>query len=835
MVVKLAIELVLHTFSEARNEYYLTRHPDLISVGNFTSIDYTQLAQSSWQDSVYAPIIILSCIENKPAKAARYVDDIRKHLRWLEKQPNDIQLRHPIRYTDCSAVAFYYFVSGQFDDLIDFLNWATPQWNYLVAKMFFEYCNVAYEARKPIPVKDNLIQLIKRENIPPVFVNAFYSECPNLISDFDHTSLLRKVSKNLHNDSISTRDHNRLEFDDTFHTSLLHSALRMTRYGLYDEATSILAKMTSTERFKMSTYEWQNQYYSMVEFILKTAIKCECESREVNLRDCLPQELFDLVENETQVNKESIELSTIFNIFNNWKKQTLATLASDAEVTPEFKSLLRLNPNQIEDYIQIYVNPILGLTKIIQYILNLNDQDNTQQHIGMLLVSWQSISREKSNWTAELLKLFEICAIEILKALNQISPENARLLMSCINKEKNISPESIISFVQILSKNEDCKMECAQLATIAIRHIESIVNIKRQSVLFAKLARAYVSASLEDACEYLTLGLKVSDKLSSMDENFLNQILQFVAKYNDKNPNPELALQLAKVIETNRQGPYYWNPSLTSIALARTSGIANITLLTQWSDRDIFNLNNTLPDTLVYHLKNHQLSMPIVISLLRSIEPKAISDNHWEEIIKILSKGNYQDMFVLELIDLIEGEIPSLISLYDDREFVKKFDPISANTEFTKKRIELYKLKFTKLSEIKLKKIASKFKAVQGYSESKNQQQEDKFVKMALKELSPLNQKTLDNFVKRRVRSRNWNTFRFKILRDLGEDFFSNQREYFDAVLTSNELSLVQKLDILGDKLANKEKPFISGKSYLPSYADQIIESHINEISCLIL
>ena len=85
MIVKFSIELVLHTFSEARNEYYLIRYPDLISVSNSRPIDYTQLAQSSWQDSVYAPIIILSCIENKPTEVARYVSDIREQLRWLEK------------------------------------------------------------------------------------------------------------------------------------------------------------------------------------------------------------------------------------------------------------------------------------------------------------------------------------------------------------------------------------------------------------------------------------------------------------------------------------------------------------------------------------------------------------------------------------------------------------------------------------------------------------------------------------------------------------------------------------------------------------------------------
>ena len=125
-----------------------------------------------------------------------------------------------------------------------------------------------------------MIQLIKRRDIPPVFVNAFYSECPNLISDFDHTSQLRKVSKNLHTDSNSTRDHNRLVFDDTFHTSLLHSTLRMTRYGLYDDTIAILAKMPSTEQFKMSTYEWQTQNYTMVEFIFKTAINDVNVNRE---------------------------------------------------------------------------------------------------------------------------------------------------------------------------------------------------------------------------------------------------------------------------------------------------------------------------------------------------------------------------------------------------------------------------------------------------------------------------------------------------------------------------------------------------------------------------
>ena len=829
MIVKLSIELVLHTFSEARNVYYIENHPDLVSIGKIASIDHTQFAQSAWWNSGYSPLIILSCIDGEPSEAARYVESILGRWEWLKKQPTEIRKNNPRRLIDCSAVAFYFLVTEQFDELIVFLNWFKPEWVYIVAKKLLDYCIAVDKGGKSMPVNDNLTQLLKRDDIPSAFINAVYTKLPEIISYRDQSGILRKVNNNLNETSIYSRNNYILRCENNFFESLLHSAIRMTKFGLLNEAKIMLSRTGAPEKIRLSSFDLQFfdyshcHSYSSVALIFGNAIETICNSREVSLFDCLPHELSELIESEPEFNTINLKLDTIIKIFEKWKLQSLD---SKSKLAPELYSLLNSTSNQVIDYIVTDVYPIFDLTKIVQNILKCNDFEKTQQHIEILLNSWLSIDEKKSERESYLAKLHEICVVELFVALNQISPNNAKLLSSCITNRTTISTKSIICFVQILSNCKDCDSECIKLAEFAVGKINSTVSIRDQSLMFAELARACVSADIQMATKYLGFGLKVTDKLRNKDEYFLNQILIFAEKYNNKTPNPKLARQLINIFESNVHG---WTIPLISKAIASISKIHGIAQFTQWHDKNFMDFGYTLPDNIIYNLKCNMISIPVFISILRTIKPEFINDDHWIKIFKEFNKKAEQDKFILELIDIIESEIPSSISLRRSHGFTEYLDLLATDSENTKNQINLLKLKLAKVSEISIKELFGDF---DGYVDSSSDKsQENELIENALSQLTPFNQDSLENFVEQKANYAYWYSFIIKVLKQVGKIIpNASQKSFLDIILTSQRLNLEHKIAILTEILEDCEQLNSRETLLASNYSNKLIEAHFNEL-----
>jgi hypothetical protein len=318
---------------------------------------------------------------------------------------------------------------------------------------------------------------------------------------------------------------------DSFHPALLRCSLHACRLGLTSEATHLL-EQCSPRRYDYWALRdhWHTSY--ILPWLLTIAVKIVVENRSLTLFDCLPLELWQLVQDEPVPETEEAQ-----------KKLLLAKLReepTDEQRKTEKNTKVKLGASEkyhAPDTVSTRIVPTVRLAERIAALLSARSASNRHAAAIEYFDAWraaQDSSERDIHSSRELGRfindLYVTGALRVFGTIGLMNAETALRLEECLNDCEFVSAHDRIRFVGMLSAYPDCHVHAGRMGVEAVKAIEREDEITQRAGLLADLARAILPADRSEAAILFKHGLTELDAIGSGDWQFTNELLSFAAE-----------------------------------------------------------------------------------------------------------------------------------------------------------------------------------------------------------------------------------------------------------------------------------------------------------------
>ncbi len=146
--------------------------------------------------------------------------------------------------------------------------------------------------------------------------------------------------------------------------------------------------------------------------------------------------------------------------------------------------------------------------------------------------------------------------------------------------------------------------------------IEAEDDVNFRASLFARLGRAMLPASIEEASEYFRNGLEQMDAIGSGDYEFTNELLIFASSIKGEELDEQYFHTLSNICELNmgeEPEKFYWGAY--GRGLSKTAGLKGLAKLSRWDDRSKVSLAYTLLPYLTALVEDGKLDTKTAIAL----------------------------------------------------------------------------------------------------------------------------------------------------------------------------------------------------------------------------
>ena len=662
--VELLVELASLVIVDERGEDYLLESPDLVvGLGDPEALRRLFEVRTSWQGTRHSRLAIAYVADADPAEAHGHAVRAHDWLRWYYTQDEETRRGIEPQPDDFAAIAFYLLATDRIDDVAQYLARWMPAYGYLIACHLFEYCAAAAAFGNLPNFEQNLRKMLRSTKAPPTLVAAAFAAFPDF-SPSVAKRFLKRLPTQLAKLKKGSDEFAGNRNAESYRKSLLRCAMRMANLQLATESDLALT-FVAPERYGIWALSdsWCND--ELISWGLCVAIRCANEARVPDLFDCLPQELWALVEHDTRPASENEQHKLLDTRLKELGQNDAATAKN--EKTGKESKLSSDERNQASRRISNGVVPLLTLVRHLTNLIKPASGSQREAAIGAFFDEWasaQSTSTSRGYYGSREQLLFidtiyRTCVTEVFTALDLFTPDAAKRLAACLQSGSPLAPETVIEFVRRLAVRSKCHVHAGRLAVTAVRLIEREDDVQRRTQLFARLARALLPANRTEASLLFKRGLTELDAIGSGDHEFTSELLHFSATLSGAVLQPALAMRLAKICEINVYDSHKWDWSLTARAFARASGVAYLAQIARWHDRDKVDLDLTLPSALTFLVRDGLMRTEDALPLLRLVDPVQTWVWGWHDLIDaaFAQQGNTV-AFVHEILDQFERAYP---------------------------------------------------------------------------------------------------------------------------------------------------------------------------------
>lgn len=658
----LLVELSSLALVNERGDQYLANNPDLV-VGLADPESLRRLFEMNlgWPGERHARLAVAYTMDRDLGAAYGHAVRADEWIRWTYQQDDTTIRSHSADEDVHVAIPFYLTVEGRQSNAAGYIGAFDPNFGYQLADRLFSLLSMAKTLGKFPELSETFTRLARCKKAPPALLSAALSYIP-ADSDDDAGRILKHLAtqqkKPIGSRAYVPRD------EDSFRASLLRCALRACALNLNSEAKALL-QQASPRRYDFWSLSdpWPTSY--VLPWVLAVAVEAALAGRKLTLFDCLPDQLWRLVEGTT-VPQELKDQQKAVEEALKADPPAEERAAKREGASPSRSQLSSSDRQRVSDAFKERILPALELGNCVVQLLKAETPKGRKAKVLTLFRAWQSAreSVKASMWGREgasryVDALYSACALHLLPGVVAVDPEIAELLEQCVNRSEFIYSPTRIQIVTLLSSRSECHAYAGRAATAALKLILLEDDAPQRADLFARLSRAILPANRTEANLLFKRGLTELEAIGSGDHDFMNELLAFATSIRGGTVNPTTALRLAKICELNNYDSHKFPWVLSARAFSRIWGTKYLAQIARWQDRDKVDLELTLPAAISFLVRDQALPPTDGVLLLGLVEPVGMWDWGWRDLFETLIMTTGEVSLFEDLLDQFERAFPA--------------------------------------------------------------------------------------------------------------------------------------------------------------------------------
>ena len=633
--VDLLVELSSIVLGDERGEDFLLENPDLVvALADSETLRRLFEARTSWPGTRHARLTVAYVTDGDTAEAYSQGVRTEEWLKWSSEQDADDPIRRAVRpeVDDYVAIPFYLLAKERFVDAAAYLARYHGWYAYQMATRLFELSVVAQSHGKLQILLAMLDKLSSCRAAPPALVAAVFSSIPKLGAE-PSKRLLARLAAGLQKKEELGDTYSQYREQVSYISALQRCSMRAARLGLKDEANAI-HKVVSPQRYNFYTLRDPFHTEYIGPWILAVALRAAIENRPVTLLDCLPVELFQLLDGQeipqTDDDLEKVLLELIkppptgSSTRNEQKRRQLS--GSELQRAP--------------DAIRQRIRPLKELAQRLTAMLTATSESEANRATAQFFDSWAAEQTAEETYDAKdrkryLNALYTFAAFQVFTGLGLLDGSTAPRFAECLTRCEFPETSRKIELVRQLAQQPDGHEHAGRMAVEAVKGIQLEDEVKTRSGLFARLARALFPADKSEAAALFKRGLSELDALGSGDYEFTNEILSFSASLREPLAS-QAAQRLAKICELNNYDSRKFPWPLCGKAFSRAWGLRYLAQIARWDDRDKADLEYTLPPAVSFLIRDGLLPADDAVPLFNLVDVTETWDWGWPDIFTSL-------------------------------------------------------------------------------------------------------------------------------------------------------------------------------------------------------
>jgi hypothetical protein len=655
----LLVELSALALVNQRGDQYLANNPDLVvGLADPESLRRLFEMKLGWVGERHSRLAIAYTLDHDLGVAYGHAVRADEWMRWSYNQDDATMRTHRADEDEHAAIPLYLTVDGRQAVAAKYIGQFNADFGYKLAGKFLALLSMANTLGKFPEWSATLSRFARNEEAPPALLSAALR---HVDSDADATLILRQLSAR---QKKPTDAHGYVpREEDTFRASLLRGAMHACALGLVPEAKAIL-EQASPRRYDFwgLSDPWPTNY--VLPWTLAASVEAALAGRELTLFDCLPVQLWRLVEGLEVPH----DLAAQEKLLTEALKADQPSEAREAKREGAALSKSQLSSSErhrVSAKIRERVLPVLRLGHSVVRLLKAGTPANRRAATVAFFGAWHEVQEaaKKDVWSRQenlrfLNELYSTCALHLFPSIAVLDQETAGLLEQCIDQSDFIYAHARIQFVAFLSTRPECHAFAGRAAAAALKVINLEDEVQQRASLFALLARALLPANKTEANFLFKFGLTQLDAIGSGDHDFMNELLAFAASVRGGPVDPAAALRLAKICELNNYDSHKFPWPLTGKAFSRIWGTKYLAQIARWHDRDKVDLELTLPAALSFLVRDRALSPADGVLLLGLTEPVGMWDWGWRDLFDSLLMTTTDVALFHEVLDQLERAFP---------------------------------------------------------------------------------------------------------------------------------------------------------------------------------
>lgn len=614
-LIHLLLELALVSSSDNRGIDFILDNPDLIIVAN--DIDSTRRlfeTRTKWPGERHSRLTIAHSLSGDFENANRHSVTANEWIDYYYSQKHNQYDNDHVQpeLLDIASIPLSLIVQNQYKNAILYLRKWRYWYQYNVLMKIFEMIQIKSTSREINDFLDNLDDEIGclTASLVSLEINDTYKQ--KLISKL--STACNSVKKiDLAND---------FRFFDKYKISggLLVSVVIAITQGLYSEAENII-KHVPCDRPKLYCFDEYSPLNDIIPFLIKLTLSSVKNGKEINFFDILPEELIG-IGNKIK-NKENEAFKDKLRDLIESKPGFIPTKKPKKENNLDYDTR-----RSAERFIETKIDSILAIVRAFSRVITAVTPKDLDEKFKNLLDAWSTARIKRDIYTrAEYNRFFQTLGGEIailcLKIRNDLSIKSIKLFIDCFNDQPLKTPSKLIEIVNILAKRVDCHDLAGVVSANADKLINQETDVIHRASLYAELSRSILSANIFESQNYFRKGLSQVDTIGSDDNEFVNELLIFIASIKGKTELDEKHVHtLINMCELNlpeEEEKFAWFNY--GKALSRVSGLKGLIKLSKWDDRSKISFDYTLLPYLTALVQDEKIEIEDALSLNRLSVP----------------------------------------------------------------------------------------------------------------------------------------------------------------------------------------------------------------------
>ncbi|MCI0563427.1 MAG: hypothetical protein MN733_33545, partial [Nitrososphaera sp.] len=322
---------------------------------------------------------------------------------------------------------------------------------------------------------------------------------------------------------------------------------------------------------------------------------------------------------------------------------------------------------EIERFIDEQLEPLVEFAQSFAALLSssLGKGDTT---FLKLLEVWTRLRRRRDRYgdgyKPDL--FFDRLGCELLTfslwARSDLEAESVKAFQNKLTEEGSATAPTLLDIVSILSKRANLREIAGETAIRAKTLIEQEDEVSYRASLFARLARAILPASSEEATAYFRAGLEQMDAIGSGDYQFTNELLLFAAELQGDELAETDFHALTNICELNMSEETKFPWFAFARGLSRTSGCRTLAKLGRWHDRGKICFDYTLLPYVTALIEDCKIDPAVALAILRLSDPAELYGCGTGELATVIETKQFPNAreLIAELIYQFESNNPGV-------------------------------------------------------------------------------------------------------------------------------------------------------------------------------